>query len=62
MAATDTELNELYPKGLLPGSPPSASDRDTNGILTPKIINDIIKNLKSQGIITTLYPMLLKGI
>jgi hypothetical protein len=54
MASTDSELNQLYPKGLLPGSPPSASDRDANGILKPKTVSDIIKNLKSQGIMPTL--------
>ena len=54
MASTDSELNELYPKGLLPGSAPSASDRDANGILTEKTVNNIVIKLKSEGIIPTL--------
>jgi len=58
MASTDTDLNQTYSNGnkpgLLPSSPPSASDRDSTGILKQEIVINIVKSLKSQGIIPTL--------
>ena len=58
MASTDTDLNQTYSNdnkpGLLPSSPPSASDRDSTGILKQEVIANIVKSLKSQGIIPAL--------
>lgn len=59
MASTDTDLNQTYSNGnkpgLLPSSPPSASDRDSStGILKQEVIANIVKSLKSQGIIPAL--------
>jgi hypothetical protein len=59
MASTDTDLNQTYSNGnkpgLLPSSPPSASDRDSStGIIKQEVIANIVKSLKSQGIIPAL--------
>jgi len=52
--ATDEELNKTYSNGLLPSSPPGASDRDTNGILKQTTVDMIVKSLKRSGVIPVL--------
>jgi len=52
--ATDEELNKIYSNGLLPSSPPGASDRDTNGILKPSTVDMIIRAQKRSGVIPVL--------
>ena len=59
MTLTDTDLNQTYSNGnkpgLLPSSPPSASDRDSStGIIKQEVVANIVKSLKSQGIIPAL--------
>ena len=58
MPSTDTDLNQTYSTdnkpGMLPSSPPGVSDRDDNGILKKEVVKNIVKTLKSQGIIPTL--------
>lgn len=54
MASTDEELNKTYPNGLLPSSPPGASDRDSNGILKKESVDMIVKSLKRSGVIPIL--------
>lgn len=54
MASTTTELNQPYPNGILPSSPPAASDRESTGILKQSVIQTIVNNLKTRGIIPTL--------
>ena len=54
MASTTTELNQTYPSGILPSPPPAASDRESTGILKQSVIQTIVNNLKTQGIIPTL--------
>ena len=55
---TDTELNQIYSNGnipgLLPSQMPGASDRDSNKILNKNIVKTIIGSLKSSGVIPTL--------
>lgn len=55
---TDTELNQIYSNGnipgLLPSQMPGASDRDSNKILNKNIVKTIISSLKSSGVIPTL--------
>lgn len=54
---TDAELNQVYSTGnipgLLPSSLPGLSDRDSNKVLNKNAINNIIKSLKSSGVIPT---------
>jgi len=54
-ALTDSELNQTFGNGkisgLLPATPNGASDRDGNGMLTEKVVLDLIANLKSKGIL-----------
>jgi hypothetical protein len=52
--ATDEELNKIYSNGLLPSSPPGASDRDANGILKSTTVDMIVKSLKRSGTIPVL--------
>jgi uncharacterized protein YoxC len=52
--ATDEELNKIYSNGLLPSSPPGASDRDANGILKSTTVDMIVKSLKRTGTIPAL--------
>jgi uncharacterized protein YoxC len=52
--ATDEELNKIYSNGLLPSSPPGASDRDANGILKSTTVDMIVKSLKRSGTIPAL--------
>ena len=52
--ATDEELNKTYSNGLLPSSPPGASDRDANGILKQTTVDMIVKSLKRSGVIPIL--------
>ena len=57
MPSTDTDLNQTYSTdnkpGMLPSSPPGVSDRDDNGILKKEVVKNIVKTLKSQGIIVS---------
>ena len=52
--ATDEELNKIYPNGLLPSSPPGASDRDSNGILKQSTVDMIVKAQKRSVVIPVL--------
>lgn len=52
--ATNEELNKTYSNGLLPSSPPGASDRDRNGILKQTSVDMIVKSLKKSGVIPIL--------
>jgi hypothetical protein len=59
-AITDSELNQTYSDGkkagLLPSSPPAASDRDGNGMLNKKTVQSIVGSLKTSGVIPTANP------
>jgi uncharacterized protein YukE len=59
-ALTDAELNQTYGNGnqpgLLPSSPPLASDREGNGLLKTSYVKTIIENLKKSGVIPTPTP------
>ncbi len=54
-AITDTELSQIFTNGvksgLLPSSPPGASDRDGNGLLNSTSLQATISSLKGSGII-----------
>ncbi len=54
-AITDTELTQTFTNGvkpgLLPSSPPGASDRDGNGMLNTSTVQASISSLKGSGII-----------
>lgn len=56
-AITDAELSQIFSStsnpGILPGTSPSASDRDQNGMLKPTTITTLIGSLKGSGIIPT---------
>ena len=54
MATTDEELKKTYSNGLLPSSPPGASDRDSNGILKKDSVDMIVRSLKRSGVIPLL--------
>jgi hypothetical protein len=54
-ALTDTELNQTFNTGSMPGllptAPAGASDRDGEGLLTKTAVETIISSLKNSGII-----------
>jgi hypothetical protein len=54
-AITDTELSQIFTNGvkpgILPSSPPGASDRDSNGMLNSTAIQATISSLKGSGVI-----------
>lgn len=54
-AITDSELSQIFTNGvksgILPGTMPGTSDRDSNGMLTQNTIQAIIYSLKGSGII-----------
>lgn len=56
-AITDAELNQIFSSatkpGILPGTAPSASDRNENGILKQTTVKALVGSLKGSGIIPT---------
>lgn len=56
-AITDSELNQTFSTGSIPGLLPSASpganDRDSNGMLNAATIQSLISSLKGSGVIPT---------
>jgi hypothetical protein len=59
-AITDAELNQTFSSaskpGILPGTVPSASDRDGNGMLKSTTVKSLVGSLKSSGIVPTPNP------
>jgi hypothetical protein len=59
-ALTDSEINQIYSNGsmpgLLPSTPVPSSERDSNGILSKNSVNAIVTSLKGSGIIPTPSP------
>lgn len=58
-ALTDAELEQTYSgakPGILPSSQPSASDRESNGLLKAVAVKTIVENLKKSGVIPAPTP------
>jgi hypothetical protein len=58
-ALTDGELEQTYSgvsPGILPASQPSASDRESNGMLKSTTVNTIVAKLKDSGVIPMPKP------
>jgi hypothetical protein len=48
---TDSELNQVFDKGLLPSTPNGSADRDGNGMLTANAVSSILQTLKTSNTI-----------